>query len=57
MTMRELDLYAIIMRSYGITPDQAGAIPHAWPRQFMSGRKERIAAGRPYLDMAFEWGD
>ena len=57
MTMRELDLYAVIMRSYGITPDQADAIPHAWTRRFMTGRRERIAAGRPYLDMAFEWGD
>lgn len=55
MTMRELDLYAIIMRSYGVTPEQADAIPHAWPRRFMSGRKERIAAGRPYLEMDFDW--
>jgi len=57
MTMRELDLYAVIMRSYGVTPDQVADIPHAWPRRFMTGRRERIAAGRPYLDMAFEWGD
>lgn len=55
MTMREIELYAVILHSYGITPDQAGDITHAWTRRFMQGRRERIAAGRPYLDMTFDW--
>lgn len=55
MTMREIELYAVILLSYGITPEQADTIPHAWTRRFMQGRRERIAAGRPYLEMAFNW--
>ena len=55
MSLRELELYAVILRGYGITPDEVETIPHAWTRGFMQGRQERIAAGRPYLDMAFEW--
>ncbi|MCA9867657.1 MAG: phosphotransferase [Anaerolineae bacterium] len=55
MTLREIELYAIILRSYGITPDEVGAIPHAWTRGFMIGRRERIAAGQRYLDYDFDW--
>lgn len=55
MSLREIELYAVILRSYGITPDEAGTIPHAWTRGFMQGRQERIAAGRPYVDYNFDW--
>jgi Ser/Thr protein kinase RdoA (MazF antagonist) len=55
MKMREIDLYAIIMRSYGIAPGEADAIPHNWPRRFMQGRQERIAAGAPFLDYRVTW--
>jgi Ser/Thr protein kinase RdoA (MazF antagonist) len=57
MKMREIDLYAIIMRSYGIGPDEADKIPHSWTRRFMQGRRERLVTGRPYLDYAFDWAD
>ena len=55
LTMREIELYAVILRSYNVTPEQAEAIPHAWPRRFMQGRRERIAAGRPFVEMEFGW--
>ncbi|MBP6786410.1 MAG: phosphotransferase [Candidatus Promineofilum sp.] len=55
MTMREIELYAIILRSYGITPDEVDAIPHDWTRGFMRGRRERIAAGQRYVDYDFAW--
>lgn len=55
MTMREIDLYAIILRSYGLGSDRAGEIPHEWTRNFMRGRRERILAGAPYLDYDIKW--
>lgn len=55
MTMREIDLYAVILRSYGVTSEQADAIPRNWPRRFMAGRRERIIAGAPYVDYEFVW--
>lgn len=55
MTMREIELYAVILHSYGITPDEVDTIPHAWTRDFMRGRRERIAAGRAYLEYEFKW--
>jgi Ser/Thr protein kinase RdoA (MazF antagonist) len=54
LTMREIELYAVIMRSYEVGPDEIGAIPHAWPRRFMTGRRERIAAAMSYLAYDFE---
>lgn len=55
MTLREIDLYAIILRSYGVTPDQADTIPHAWPRRFMAGRREQIVSHVPYVEYEFGW--
>ena len=55
MKMREIDLYAVIMRSYGIGPDDAEQIPHSWTRNFMTGRRARIADGVPYLDYEVGW--
>jgi Ser/Thr protein kinase RdoA (MazF antagonist) len=55
MKMREIDLYAIIMRSYGIAPDEAEEIPHEWTRRFMQGRQGRIAAGTPFLNYKVTW--
>ncbi len=56
LTMREIDLYAVIRRSYDMaaaTDAAVQAIPHEWPRQFMRGRRERLLARRPYLDLDF----
>jgi Ser/Thr protein kinase RdoA (MazF antagonist) len=55
MTMREIELYAIILRSYGIIASHIDEIPHEWPRRFMRGRRERIMAGAPYLDYEVVW--
>lgn len=55
LTMREIDLYAAILRSYDITPEQVADIPHLWPRNFMAGRQQRIAAGLPFVDFEFNW--
>lgn len=55
LTLRELELYAAILRSYNITPEQAETILHAWTRRFMTGRRERIAAGQRFVEMEFEW--
>lgn len=55
MKMREIDLYAVIMRSYGVGPGEAERIPHEWPRRFMTGRQARLAAGAPYLDYEVAW--
>lgn len=49
LTMREIELYAIIQRSYDVTPDTIDQIPHAWPRRFMEGRAACITAGAPYI--------
>ena len=56
LTTREIDLYAIIQRSYdlsAVTEAAVEAIPHAWPRRFMRGRRARLLAGQPYLDLDF----
>lgn len=55
MKMREIDLYAIIMRSHGVGPEDAAQIPHSWTRHFMTGRRARIAAGTPFLDYEVVW--
>ncbi len=57
MTMREIDLYAVILRSYGISAEAIDTIPHAWPRDFMRGRRERIAAAVPYVEYDFNFED
>ncbi len=48
LKLREIDLYAVIHRSYG-----ADHIPDSWAAQFMRGRKEKIDAAVPYLDVDF----
>jgi len=56
LTTREIDLYAIIRRSYDlpeVTPAAVEAIPHDWSRRFMRGRRERLLAEQPYLDFDF----
>jgi Ser/Thr protein kinase RdoA (MazF antagonist) len=54
LSTREIDLYAVIQRSYDLPDgDAAEAIPHAWPRRFMTGRRARILAGAPYVDFDF----
>ena len=54
LTTREIDLYAVIQRSYDLPDgDAAEAIPHPWPRQFMTGRRARILAGTSYVEFDF----
>jgi Ser/Thr protein kinase RdoA (MazF antagonist) len=54
LTTREIDLYAVIQRSYDLPDGEAAeAIPHPWPRRFMTGRRARILAGAPYVDFDF----
>ncbi len=54
LTTREIDLYAVIQRSYDLPDGEAAeAIPHPWPRQFMTGRRARILAATPYVDFDF----
>ncbi len=53
MTLREIDLYAVVQRSFGVSGDDAEALPHEWPRRFMRGRKARIETGQPYVDFDF----
>ena len=54
LTTREIDLYAVIQRSYDLPDGEAvDAIPHSWPRRFMDGRRARILAETPYVDFDF----
>jgi Ser/Thr protein kinase RdoA (MazF antagonist) len=54
LTTREIDLYAVIKRSYDLADGEAvEAIPHEWPRRFMVGRRARILAETPYVDFDF----
>lgn len=47
LRMREIDLYAVIHRSFDIT-NLTG-----WCKQFMDGRGKRIENAEPYLDFDF----
>ena len=49
MKLREIDLYAIIHRSFDVDN-----LDHPWCARYMRGRKERIEAGRPFIDYDFE---
>ena len=54
LTTREIDLYAVIKRSYDLADGEAVEdIPHNWPRRFMVGRRARILAHTPYVDFDF----
>lgn len=47
--LREIDLYGVIHRDFDVDN-----IEHPRVAAFMEGRKERIEAGKPYLEMDFE---
>ena len=47
MKLREIDLYAIILRDYDSLEGDK------WVEGYMDGRKERIVNGVPYLAMDF----
>ena len=47
MKLREIDLYAIVLRDYDSLEGDA------WAEAYMDGRKERIVNGVPYLEMDF----
>ncbi|HSJ58457.1 MAG TPA: phosphotransferase [Anaerolineae bacterium] len=49
LKLREIDLYAIIHRSFG-----PAYLENAWCARFMDGRQARIEAGIPYIDFDFE---
>ena len=48
LKLRELDLFAAIHRDFDVDN-----LDHPWVRGYMDGRKARIDAGRPYLDLDF----
>lgn len=49
MKMRELDLYAVIHRSFDIEN-----LEDPWCLWYLDGRAERLLAGKPYLNFDFE---
>lgn len=49
MKLREIDTYAVIHRSMDVE-----RIEDPWAAWFMNGRRERIAAGRPVVEIGFE---
>lgn len=52
MKMRELDLYAVIHRSFDVEN-----LEDPWCIWYLDGRAERLLAGTPYLDFDFEGYD
>jgi Ser/Thr protein kinase RdoA (MazF antagonist) len=49
MKLREIDLYAVIHRSFDVANLQ-----DPWCRWYMNGRKEKLEAKLPYLDFDFQ---
>jgi len=49
LKMREIDLYAVIHRDFDVEN-----LDDPWVRRYMDGRKERILADVPYIDMDFD---
>lgn len=52
MKMRELDLYAVIHRSFDVDN-----LEDPWCIWYLNGRAERLLAGKPYLEFDFEGFD
>ena len=48
LALREIDTYAVIHRSMDVD-----AIDDPWAARFMKGRRHRINAGVPYVDLDF----
>ena len=48
LKLREIDLYAVIHRSFDVN-----AIDNQWVAQFMTGRRQRLVEGIPFLDVDF----
>lgn len=48
MKLREVDLYAVIHRSYDLQN-----MTDSWAKQFMEGRREKIESGSRYVDVDF----
>lgn len=48
LKLREIDLYAVIHRSFDVEN-----LDDPWCVGYMRGRKERIEAGVPYVDVDF----
>lgn len=49
LKLREIDLYAIIHRSFDVNK-----LDDPWCERYMKGRKQRIENGVPYIDFDFE---
>ena len=49
LKLREIDLYGVIYRSYDV--NDLSSDP--WVSRFMAGRRERLEAGLPYVDIDF----
>jgi Ser/Thr protein kinase RdoA (MazF antagonist) len=48
LKLREIDLYAVIHRSFDVTN-----LTDRWVADFMRGRKERLEAGQPFVELDF----
>ena len=48
MKLRELDLYAVIHRSFDVEN-----LDDPWCAWYMKGRKDKLESGTPYLDFDF----
>lgn len=51
MKLREIELYAQLHREFDIEQRGLDAIDDAWCAAFMAGRKERIEAGAPWVEL------
>jgi Ser/Thr protein kinase RdoA (MazF antagonist) len=48
LKLREIDLYAVIHRSFDVQN-----LDHPWVKRYMTGRRQRIETGTPYIDFDF----
>lgn len=49
LKLREIDLYAVILRSF----DMNALDENPWVRNYLTGRRERLEQGLPYIDFDF----
>jgi Ser/Thr protein kinase RdoA (MazF antagonist) len=52
LKLREIELYAQLHREFDIENRGLAAIDDAWCAMYMEGRKERIEAGAPWVELA-----
>jgi Ser/Thr protein kinase RdoA (MazF antagonist) len=52
LKLREIELYAVIHRDFDVERGGLAAIDDEWCANYMAGRKERIEAGVPWVEIA-----